>query len=163
MSPSRRSLNSSSLSNMPSGFYIRRNINLCFFDKVIKTDSCWLWIGARNQLKYGVFRNTGAHRFSFELANGKIPNGLHVCHSCDVPNCVNPAHLFLGNPKINSEDKVQKNRQARGEMFGERNKLNRNKVLAIRKLKGRRQAEIANLFGITQSSVSRIMNNKHWK
>ena len=148
---------------MPKGNYIRRDVNLCFFDKVQKTDSCWIWTGAKNQLGYGVFRNQKAHRFSFEISKGVIPNSIHVCHSCDNPACVNPDHLFLGTPKINASDRNAKSRQARGEMFGSRVKLTANQVVEIRSINGESHASIAKRFGVSQTTITAVINKKTWK
>jgi hypothetical protein len=96
-----------------------------FWSRVRKTDGCWLWegawtkgAGADDEARYGVFsrgaRGTGvpAHRFSWELANGTIPAGGHVLHRCDVPLCVRPDHLFLGDQLANMRDMAAKGRQA---------------------------------------------------
>lgn len=58
------------------------------------------------------------HRLAWEEVNGVLPIGMKVLHSCDVPLCCNPAHLFLGSDADNVEDKVNKGRQARGERHG---------------------------------------------
>lgn len=77
-------------------------------------NSCWIWTGASSK-GYGVFKSkdkTGsAHRYSYELHKGQIPSGLFVCHHCDNPICVNPAHLFLGTASDNMQDKLKKQRQ----------------------------------------------------
>jgi len=84
-----------------------------FFDKVHKTDSCWNWT-ASTRNGYGAFKINGkvegAHRVSWVLNNGEIPEGLFVCHKCDNPRCVNPEHLFLGTASDNMKDCYNKGR-----------------------------------------------------
>lgn len=89
-----------------------------FWSKVQKTDTCWLWTGVIGAHGYGVFggkKTRGrAHRLMWERVNGPIPDGLNVCHRCDNPPCVNPAHLFLGTVKDNAQDMMRKGRGACG-------------------------------------------------
>lgn len=86
-----------------------------FFQKVNKTNSCWLWTGALNSRGYGSMGVAGkaisAHRLSYTWFKGEIPEGMIVCHSCDVPSCVNPDHLWVGSYADNMNDMVNKNRQ----------------------------------------------------
>lgn len=85
-----------------------------FWPKVQKTKSCWLWSGATGRGDYGHFivkrKLIKAHRFSWELVNGKIPSGLHCLHHCDNPPCVRPDHLFLGTDLDNARDAINKGR-----------------------------------------------------
>ena len=87
-----------------------------FWNRVEKTEGCWLWRGSRTTAGYGNVRvgpkNKYAHRLAWELTNGAIPNGLHVCHRCDNPPCVRPDHLFLGTGKDNARDSMQKGRHS---------------------------------------------------
>jgi hypothetical protein len=86
-----------------------------FFQKVNKTDSCWLWTGAPNSRGYGSFavnrKTTSAHHYSYIIHKGEIPDGLIICHTCDVPACVNPEHLWADTYSANSRDMFNKNRQ----------------------------------------------------
>lgn len=87
-----------------------------FLSHVEKTDTCWLWRGAVKPNGYGEMmlfhpkRCSTTHRISWELFMGPIPAGLCVLHHCDVRNCVNPDHLFLGTRKDNAIDRDMKGR-----------------------------------------------------
>lgn len=114
-----------------------------FWARVHKTDSCWLWTKALDVGGYGFAYVNGrkhgqqAHRVSWEMHFGEIPSGLHVCHHCDVRNCVRPDHLFLGTDLTNARDRERKGRGVlvKGITNGERNlnaKLTAQIVLRLR-------------------------------
>ena len=88
-----------------------------FYSKAIEQGDCIVWTAAKNVEGYGRFHYSGkfwmAHRLSWTLEIGEIPDGMHVLHKCDNPPCINVNHLFLGTNSDNVADKVSKNRQAR--------------------------------------------------
>ena len=164
---------------MPRGIFERRRTPLAerFWARVSKTDGCWLWVGAsRTTFGYGVISRggrrsqIGAHRASWEIHFGPIPDGMSVLHRCDNPPCVRPDHLFLGTQSDNIRDMARKARlggQCSSEgTKGERNgnaRLTEQQVAEIRALGGTMsQQRIADRFGITQAHVSSILLRQRW-
>ena len=88
-----------------------------FFEKINKTETCWIWTATINRGGYGMFRDgkmKNAHRVSYEIIKGPIPEGLFLDHICRVRHCVNPDHL---EPVTNKENVL------RGESICAKNKL----------------------------------------
>lgn len=128
---------------------------------------CWLWTGAAGE-RYGQIRINRnliqpAHRVSYGLFRGEIPAGLNVCHRCDTPCCVNPAHLFLGTQLDNVRDSVHKGRanRAKGELNGHA-KLTESDIAEIRQSKSKLR-EIAQKYGIILNHAYMIRKRKLWR
>lgn len=127
---------------------------------------CWLWTGATT-FGYGVTRYQGqqarVHRLAFELYVGPIPDGMMVCHRCDVRNCFNPAHLFAGTRADNMQDMVDKGRSTAGVKHTQA-RLTDDQVQQIRRrhAAGAKQVDLASEFGVTKSQVSSIVRGKAW-
>ena len=126
-------------------------------------DECWEWNHILTMDGYGRMKwNPGehkAHRFSYRLHFGPIPDGMCVCHRCDNRKCCNPYHLFIGTRRENFDDMMAKGRNA----FGERHprcKLKDDQVGEIRLLaaEGVKQMAIAAKFGVTPQCIGRIIN-----
>jgi hypothetical protein len=145
---------------------------LRFWSLVQKTESCWLWMGRLQPDGYGVLdighRMTRAHRFSYELHKGPIPDGLCVCHNCpggDNRRCVNPDHLWLGTVGDNNRDQTVRGRRPRGERHG----MARLGEGTIRLIRDRyaagnvSQRQLAREFGISQTHVGEIVRRRIWK
>ena len=130
---------------------------------------CWLWLGMQQYGKlYGIFcwknKNIKAHRASWEIYRGPIPDGIHVLHKCDVPSCVNPDHLFLGTQRDNVEDCHRKGRN--NSLKGERQhlaKLTADIVIEIRASSGSTLEELGHKYGVTKSTIGRVLSRKTWK
>lgn len=139
-----------------------------FWPKVRKTRSCWLWTASVDVHGYGQIGGISAdghrtmfkaHRVSWQLHRGPIPVGMCVLHKCDRPRCVRPAHLFIGTVADNVMDMTAKGRN----VFQYRNpskKLSDRQVreLRRRRAEGERLKALADVFGVRESTVSRIAN-----
>lgn len=142
-----------------------------FWGSVDKSNRCWNWLGRLDSDGYGHFnyKDTGirAHKLSYLIRKGDIPAGLCVLHTCDNPRCVRPAHLFLGTPTDNMNDRDKKQRQARGNRHGMA-KLTPALVRFIRKnyrkgVRGRGSLVIGRKLNVTSATVLGVMNGRVWK
>ena len=131
---------------------------------------CWLWTASVINEGYGRFeigyKTVSAHRVSFALYKGEIPNGMHVLHSCDVKSCVNPEHLRVGTSQQNTKEAFD--RGLRPSMVGENNPRAKLCFSDVIKIRGLRQSgwgvgRLVSEFGISRSQVKRIINNKVWR
>lgn len=138
---------------------------------IVRDDTgCWQWTSSTQEGRYGVIwfadgKSKLAHRVSFELHVGPIPEGLLICHRCDNGLCVNPDHLFLGTTKDNHDDMVSKGRGPR--QAGEWNpgsKLTITQVEQIRQLKDSKlsQNEVATSFSVSRGTIRDIWKGRSW-
>jgi hypothetical protein len=125
---------------------------------------CWLWLMSVNNHGYGTRgfsgKNALAHRVSWVLHRGPIPDGLHVLHRCDNPACVNPDHLFLGTHADNMQDMVRKGRVKSGMA-----KLDMDKANEIRQLRksGMTSAAVGRRYGVSDGNVRMVWENRIWR
>lgn len=154
--------------------------------EVAGDDECWLWKGKPLQTGYGQFwlngKNVTAHRASYTLLKGVIPDGMLVLHRCDNPQCVNPRHLFPGTHADNMVDKVSKgrgnsptggrhgsktmpHRVPRGEAKAAQAKLTNEAVLDARAqvAAGALQRDVAARLNVSPSLISRVVRGQRWQ
>ena len=147
--------------------------NRRFWDKAHPEpmSGCWLWMGAFFNHGYGKgFRKPNfllAHRVTWELIHGAIPENLLVLHKCDVPSCINPRHLFLGTALDNSQDCYRKDRQANnaGE-YNPRAKLTRQDVARAREsfhVGKQRVCDLARKYGVSWTTMNYAIVGKTWR
>lgn len=135
----------------------------------VTESGCIIWLKAISKKGYGRATFNGrvvpAHRVSYILSEGEIPDGMIVCHSCDIPSCVNPNHLFLGTHKDNAQDAIKKGRHTCQNREG--------KEWPTAKLKDWQALEIINSnestgvlaekYGLCARSIRRIKTGLTWK
>jgi len=134
-------------------------------------NNCWEWKAFKNAKGYGQTKIGGrsgklilSHRLSWVINFGEIPEGLHVCHKCDNPSCVNPNHLFLGTNLDNIKDRVSKGRSHRIWLKVDREKQPRCKItnkqiIEIIELKKSKipALEISKIFNVNVSHIYRLI------
>jgi hypothetical protein len=128
---------------------------------------CLLWLGMSIRRGYGMMRWDGrmqlSHRLSWINTYGPIPEGLFVCHHCDVPACINPAHLFIGPAAANVADKMKKGRHR--VLIGQdhkRSKLTDDQVREIRSSTESKRA-LATKYKVSRLAIERVQQRIYWK
>jgi hypothetical protein len=143
----------------------------------LRDTRCIEYTGGKDGCGYGIFwdgeKKESAHRFAYVLHYGEkeltADSKVCVLHKCDNPACVYWLHLFLGTPKTNSEDMVDKGRWNGGAPVGERNghaKLTEKEVSEIRALYNtgkHAQQKLAEMFSVSQNQISLIVRGKNWQ
>ena len=144
------------------------NLEKDFYKKFNKTKAgCWEWIGSLMLDGYGRITNKQkailAHRLSYTIHNGEIPEGLFVCHKCDNRKCVNPKHLFLGTSLDNVRDMMKKGRGNKN--FGEKvwNAIFNEQNVEDIFLDNRGCNAIAKEYGVSRGAIRGIKNRLTWK
>ncbi len=143
-----------------------------FWSRVAKGEpnECWEWLGGRAG-GYGWARFEGktwrSHRLAYRLEVGPIPEGMCICHHCDNPSCVNPAHLWVGTIADNNRDMTRKGRQVPSYLPGElngRSILTKNDVLEARRrhARGETAASLAKECGVSATTMQYAINGTTW-
>jgi len=136
----------------------------------VPESGCWLWTGAmRGEGNYGAIaidgKTFGAHRLSYLLHKGEIPEGMQVQHHCDVKECVNPDHLYVGTQKENMADMRRRSRSGYTGSKGESHPSCKITEEIVREIRASSllQKELCKKYGLRQSQISRIINNQSWR
>lgn len=126
----------------------------------ITENGCWEWTAAVFPNGYGRFKHGTiqyAHRFSYYIFKGDLCEGMEVCHTCDNPGCVNPAHLWQGTKSENLRDAAMKGRTNTVQ-------LTPDDVRRIRNMRNLKYSisDIASRFGVTTTIIYNIVNRRTW-
>jgi HNH endonuclease len=132
----------------------------------IPESGCWIWCGSVSKHGYGTVtqgrkRSLHAHRAAYEDKFGKVDDGLVIRHTCDVKLCVNINHLIPGTQKQNIEDKVNRNRHAKGQSHG-MSKLTEDQAKMI-KMRLVSPKEAHQMFGISKAMARQIVSGQYWR
>lgn len=136
-------------------------------------DECWGWHAVKDGNGYGMLKINGkmhrAHRISWVIHNGDIPEGLCVCHKCDNPGCTNPLHLFLGTHQENMKDMRLKGRANPGQHTGETNGLHKLTECQVKEIREKyipykyTLLQLAEEYSVSGAAIHKIIKFKNWK
>jgi len=136
-----------------------------FWDKVDKTETCWLWTGGKVKDGYGMFKINGqmqlSHRVSWILSGNTIPEGHVIRHKCRSKNCVNPEHLETGTLAENQADRVRDGTSNRG-IRQHLAKLTEEQVRQIRVRADENQRLLGEEYGVSKATIWDIIRRKSW-
>lgn len=148
---------------------LSERLHSAYLARVVTRAGCWAWTGSKygpgyGKLSFASGRHIAAHRYAFAKATGIEPGDLHVCHSCDNPECTNPKHLWLGTAMANSIDKRRKGRARTKGQAGEKNpralltEAQAREALAWRGT----NTDLAAIFGVHHSTISAVRKRRTW-
>lgn len=140
------------------------------FSRTTVTETCWIYKDKSSNLYNGYGRirfnkkSIAVHRFIYETFYGPIDKNLVCCHKCDVRNCINPAHIFIGTREENQKDMRDKGRAAKGSRNGY-SKLTEEDIPKIRHLynDGLTQKEIGKMYGVSQTVLGKVVRGITWR
>lgn len=135
-------------------------------------NGCWIWQSTTQASGHGQLwvdgRHRGAHRVSYKIHKGEIPDGMHICHKCDVNPCVNPDHLYAGSRSDNVQDAIERTGWIESRERGEEHhssKLTWDEVGEIRSRYANTEAsqyDLASEYGVSASTVGEIVRREIW-
>lgn len=139
-----------------------------------KANECWLWTGYLNASGYGRMfishdvkpTNILSHRLSYQMHVGPIPDGLHICHTCDTPPCVNPKHLYAGTDADNVADRINRGRSRHHRPIGVLHPaaiLTDEKVREILLATNERTVVLAEKYGVKPGTIYSVRERRAWK
>jgi hypothetical protein len=137
--------------------------------KARQDGSCWVWTAAQLPSGYGCFRFRGrqtyAHRASYALHHGEIPDGYYVMHECDRPACINPCHLRAVKPRENTADMLAKGRHRTRARFGAEHHNSRLTLAMVEEIRSSKETQtaLAIKFGVTHSVIGRARRGETYK
>jgi len=134
---------------------------------------CWIWSGWKNKDGYGMkrvsYKGERVHRLAWEIAYGKIPPSMQICHHCDNRACFNPDHLFMGTNLDNMRDRDSKGRSSGYQPRGENHSLSKLTDKQIIEMRNEYAAGktsfrlLASKYNMSRINIINIIKRKSWK